>query len=98
MQSHNRFDIDRILDLLLKLTVEKLLNQFNLTIKDLAFNMQRSTSRYRIKRSKINVEDNVQETEEVSVSVAISATILLSKVTARAHEDDDLSKSLMINS
>jgi len=97
MQSRDRFDISRILDLSLELTVEELLNRSDITIKDLTFNMQRSTLRYRIKRSKINVEDDAQEAENVQVSMTISAAILSSKVTIRAYEDDDLSKSLMIN-
>lgn len=97
MQSRDRFDISRILDLSLELTVEKLLNRSDITIKDLTFNMQRSTLKYRIKRLKINVEDDAQEAENVQVSMTISAAILSSKVTIRAYEDDDLSKSLMIN-
>ncbi len=97
MQSRDRFDISRILDLSLELTVEELLNRSDITIKDLTFNMQRSTLRYRIKRSKINVEDDAQEAENVQVSMTISAAILSSKVTIRTYEDDDLSKSLMIN-
>jgi len=95
MQSCDRFNISRILDLLLELTVKKLLNQSDIIIKDLTFNMQRSTSRYRIKRLKINIED--QEVKIMQVSMLISATILSSKVTIRAYKDDDLSKSLMIN-
>ncbi len=58
MQSRDKFNISRILDLLLKLTVEKLLNQSDITIKDLTFNMQRFTLRYKIKRLKINIEDD----------------------------------------
>ncbi len=95
MQSRDRFNISRILDLLLELTVEKLLNWSDIIIKDLTFNMQRSISRYRIKRSKINVED--QEAKIMQVSMSISAAILSSKVMIRTYEDDDLSKSLMIN-
>ncbi len=59
--------------------------------------MQRSTLRYRIKRSTINAEDDAQEVKNVSVSMTISAAVLPSKVIVRAYEDDDLSKSLMIN-
>lgn len=58
MQSRDKFNINRILDLSLELTVKKLLNQFNITIKNLAFNMQKSIFKYRIKRSKINAEDD----------------------------------------
>ncbi len=59
--------------------------------------MQRFILRYKIKRSKINVEDDAQEAENVQVSMTISAAILSSEVTTKAYEDDDLSKSLMIN-
>lgn len=97
MQSRSRFDISRILDLSLELTVEKLLNRSNIIIKDLAFNMQRSTSRYRIKRSKINVENDTQKIETVQVSMLISTAVLSSKVIVRAYEDNDLSKPFMIN-
>jgi len=96
MQSRGRFDISRILDLPLELTVGELLDRSDITIKDLAFNMQRSTPRYRIKRSKVNAED--QEAETVQASMSISAAVLPPEVTARAYEDDGLSKPLMINS
>jgi len=95
MQSRGRFDISRILDLSLELTVGELLDRSDITIKDLAFNMQRSIPRYRIKRSKVNAED--QEAETVQASMSISAAVLPSEVTARAYEDDGLSKPLMIN-
>jgi hypothetical protein len=95
MQSRDKFNISRILDLSLELTVKKLLNQSDIIIKDLTFNMQRFISRYKIKRSKINVKD--QEAKIMQVSMLISAAILSSKVTVKAYEDDDLSKSLMIN-
>ncbi len=98
MQSRGRFDISRILDLPLELTVGELLDRSDITIKDLAFNMQRSTPRYRIKRSKVNAEGDAQEAENVQVSMTISAAVLPSEVTVRAYEDDGLSKPLMINS
>jgi len=98
MQSRGRFDISRILDLSLELTVGELLDRSDITIKDLAFNMQRYTPRYRIKRSKVNAEGDAQEAENVQVSMTISAAVLPSEVTVRAYEDDGLSKPLMINS
>ncbi len=98
MQSRSRFDISRILDLPLELTVGELLDRSDITIKDLAFNMQRSTPRYRIKRSKVNAEGDTQEAENVQASMTISAAVLPPEVTARAYEDDGLSKPLMINS
>ncbi len=98
MKNRNRFDVSRIFDLSLELTVEKLLNRSDITIKNLVFNMQRFTPRYRIKRFKVNVESEVSESEDVTVSMIFSVAILPSKVTARTYENDDLSKSLMISS
>lgn len=95
MQSCDKFNISRILNLSLKLTVEKLLNQFNIIIKDLIFNMQRFILKYKIKRSKINIKD--QEVKIMQVSMIIFTAILSSKVMIRAYKNNNLSKSLMIN-
>lgn len=95
MQSCDKFNISRILNLSLKLTVEKLLNQFNIIIKDLTFNMQRFILKYKIKRSKINIKN--QEVKIMQVSMIIFTAILSSKVMIRAYKNNNLSKSLMIN-
>lgn len=52
MAGHERFNIRKIFDLPLEVTVGKFLDCLNTTIREIAFNTQKSTLRYRVKRPK----------------------------------------------
>ena len=52
MVGHGRFDIGKIFDLPLEVTVGEFIDRSNTTIREMAFNMQRSTPKYRVIRPK----------------------------------------------
>ncbi len=91
MSSRTRFNIDSIMDLPVNISLGQLLDRSDSTIKELAYNMQRATPRYRVRKVS-------GATSAPSNSVlAASVTILLS-VIAQAYEDDGESKPVMITS
>ena len=47
-----RFDVKKIFDLPLEVTLGEFLDQSDITIKELAYNMQKTTPRYRIRKAK----------------------------------------------
>lgn len=49
---HKRIGIRKIFDLLLKVTVEKFLDRLYTIIREIAFNMQKSTFKYQVKKPK----------------------------------------------
>lgn len=89
MAHRSRFDIGKILDLPLEITVGEFLDKSDVTIKELAYSMQRSTPRYRVRRQKAPVP-----AQNKSVTMANSA--LPPPITANAYEDDGLSRPLMV--
>lgn len=69
MAGHERFDIRKIFDLPLEVAVGEFLDRSNTTIREMAFNMQRSTPRYRVKRPKpIRDEENQAVSNAVTIS------------------------------
>ena len=96
MTFSRRFDVKRILNLSIELSLEKLLDKLNAIIKKLAYNMQRVTSRYRIRKSKKQANNSNSTFDEVML--VVFALISLSNITARAYENDEQSKSMMITS
>lgn len=89
----SRFTIDRILKLPIEIELGELLDRSDSTIKELAMSMQRSTPRYRARRS-------TRQVNSVPVTSVIGATPdhLPPPITAHALEDDGLSQPLMIKS
>lgn len=87
----SRFNLDKILGLPLEITVGEMLDSSDTTVKELAYQMQRSTPRYRVKRSK------PVETTRTS-KVQSNAILYPPPVTAQAYDDDGLSEPLMITS
>lgn len=68
-----------------------MLDSSDTTVKELAYQMQRSTPRYRVKRSK-----PVERTR--TSNVQSNAILYPPPVTAQAYDDDRLSEPLMITS
>lgn len=52
MAGQARFDVKKIFDLPLEITLGEFLDQSDITIKELAYNMQKITPRYRIHKAK----------------------------------------------
>ena len=95
MASRQRFDIGKILDLPVELTLGELLDRSDATIKELAYNMQRATPRYRVRKASTKAAD--QDVGVASSSTALVASALVPpKVTAQAYEDDGQSRPVMI--
>ncbi len=92
---HERFDIRKIFDLPLEVTVGEFLDRSDTTIREMAFKMQRSTSKYRVKRPK--PIRNKEENQAVSNAV-INFSSQPPLITAKVSEDDGMSLPLMISS
>lgn len=96
MTGSERFDIKKIFDLPLEVTVGEFLDRSDSTIREMAYNMQRSTPRYRVKKSKV-----IRDEEEENHAVSNAITNLASRpppITAKVSEDDGMSIPLMISS
>ena len=52
MAGRTRFGVKKILDLPVEVTLGEFLDRSNVTIKELAYNMQKTTPRYRIRKVK----------------------------------------------
>lgn len=52
MAGRTRFDVKKIFDLPIEVTLGKFLDRSDVTIKELAFNMKKTTPRYRIRKAK----------------------------------------------
>ena len=94
MAGHERFDIRKIFDLLLEVTVGEFLHRLDTTIHEMAFNIQRSTPRYRVKRPK-TIRDE-EENEAVSNAVT-NFSSQPTPITTKVFEDDGMSLPLMIS-
>lgn len=99
MANTSRFEIGNILNLPVQLSLGELLDRSDTTIRELAYNMQRATPRYRVKRA----NQAPQATQEVNEATANCATISAAvieapEITAYAYEDDGLSQPVMITS
>ncbi|MCJ1470256.1 hypothetical protein MMC07_008901 [Pseudocyphellaria aurata] len=92
MVGRPRFDVTKILDTEIFLTLGQLLDQSDLTVKELAYNMQRSTPRYRV-RPKTGRRPVISDNR-----MAMSASTISPPVTTQAYEDDGHSKPMMITS
>ena len=92
---YKTFDIAKIFDLPLEVTVEEFLDCSDTTICEMAFNMQRSTHRYRVKRPKSIL--NKKENQAVS-NVVTNFSSQPPPITAKVSEDDWMSLPLMISS
>lgn len=87
MAGRSRFNVGKILDLPFEITVEEFLDKSDVSIKELAYNMQHSTSRYRVRK---------QKPTPAAVTMANSA--IPPPIIANAYDDDGLSQPLMIES
>ena len=94
MMDRQRFHIDRILQLPLEISLGELLDRSESTVKELAYNLQKATPRYRVRKPKGQkaMEDDIQPTQ----AVFSGAAMLPPAVTARAYDDDGQSCPLMI--
>lgn len=94
MAGHERFDIRKIFDLPLEVTVGEFLDRSDTTIREMAFNMQRSTPRYQVKRPK-----PIRDEENQAVSnVVTNFSSQPPPITTKVSEDDGMSVPLMISS
>ena len=94
MSTKQRFDIGQILDLPIQISVGEFLDRSDVTIKELAYNMQRATPRYRVKRpTKTQIASN---TPEASGAAMVASTINAPNITAHAFDDDGNTQPLMV--
>lgn len=89
MSSRTRFNIDSIMDLFVNISLGQLLDRSDSTIKELVYNMQRATPRYRVRKAS-------GATSALSNSVLAASVTISPPVTAQAYEDDGESKPIMI--
>lgn len=52
MAGRTRFDVKKIFDLPIEVTLGEFLDRSDVTIKELAYNMKKTTPRYRIRKAK----------------------------------------------
>ncbi|MCJ1346904.1 hypothetical protein MMC31_005124 [Peltigera leucophlebia] len=88
MTGSERFDIKKIFDLPLEVTVREFLDRSDSTIREMAYNMQRSTPRYRVKKSKV-IRD--EEEENHAVNDGMSLPLMISSWVLNQH----LSRTLL---
>ena len=89
MVNRPRFDIGSIMDIPVQISLGELLDRSDSTIKELAYNMQRATPRYRVRKAADKAPGH---------AVLAASAILPPPVTANAFEDDGESKPVMITS
>ena len=87
-----KLQIEKILRLSIIVKMRQLLNKSNIICEKLILNMQRSISRYRIKKNNKNKER--QNNVVVIINVIIDHQDL-SIIIAQAYENDEQSQSLM---
>lgn len=81
MRNRSRFDIQKMMDLMVTLPMGQLLNESQQLRKEFAWNLQLSTPRYRVKKP--------NATAPIPIEEAMSNAIMRApKVTAKALEDD----------
>ena len=88
-----RFDIGTMMNMPAEISLGELLDRSDSTIKELTYNMQRATPRYRIRKG-----TNVKSDKAPSRTVLAASATLPPPVTANAFEDDGESKPVMITS
>lgn len=93
MANRQRFDISSILNLPVNISLGELLDRSDSTIKELAFNMQRATPRYRVRKT-----TGTNTIAAPSGAVMSAAALHPPPVTAQAFDDDGESKPVMITS
>ena len=98
MMGQDGFNIRKILDLPVEISVGELLSRSDTTIKELAYNMQRATPRYRVKKPATRANQNLTEAPDPSGAVLSAAAMMPPPVTARAYDDDGKSKPVLITS
>ena len=96
MVTNKRFDISQVLSLLIQLSLGELLDRSDQTIKELAYNMQRATPRYRIRKNP-SASHGAAKTS-VNQTTLAAAAMLPPHVTAFAYKDDGQSKPVMCTS
>ena len=91
MVGQERFNVDRILRLPVEMSLGEFLDRSDITVKELAFNLQKAVPRYRIRKQK------APETRFIPGANAVtSARSAAPTITARALEDDGRSSPLMV--
>ena len=96
MVTSKRFDINQVLSLPIQLSLGELLDRSDQTIKELAYNMQRATPRYRVRKTAAAPQGAAKAPANQATLAA--AAMLPPHVTAFAYEDDGQSKPVMIMS
>ena len=98
MMGQDGFNIRKILDLPVEISVGELLSRSDSTIKELAYNMQRATPRYRVRKPATKATPNATEAQNPSGAVLSAAAVTPPPVTAHAYDDDGKSKPVLITS
>ena len=96
MVGRNRFDMRKILDTTVDITLGELLDRSDTTIKEMAHYMTRSTPRYRVKKPTKAKQPATQSQTQRSDAIMLSAAVLPPPITAYAYDDDGKSTPLMI--
>ena len=92
------FNIRKILDLPVEISVGELLSRLDSTIKELPYNMQRATPRCRVRKPSTKASPNATEAPNSSGAVLSAAAMVPPPVTAPAYDDDGRSKPVLITS
>ena len=87
MTNRPRFDVNIIFSLPIKIPLGELLDQSNVTVKEMAYIIQRATPRYRVKKA---TKGKVVEEGPSVASLVLAALVQkhLLEVTAYIQEDD----------
>lgn len=81
----------KILELPLEITHEELLDRLDITIKELAYNMQKTTPRYQIRKAKTgNIE------QQIPPATSSNAVLHSLPITSSACDDNGLIKFFMV--
>ena len=97
MTNRPRFDVDTIFSLPVEIPLGELLDRSDVTVKEMAYAMQRATPRYRVKRA---TKTKAVEENPSAASLVLAASVQKHppEVTAHAQEDDGQSQPVMITS
>ena len=88
MAGRPRFSIDSIFNIPIEIPLGELLDRSDMTVKEMAFGMQRATPRYRVKKAPKQTVSNQEEPSGASLVVTASVQKEPPVVIAHAHEDD----------
>lgn len=92
MIDHSQFDVGKTLDLPFEITVREFLDKSDVPIKELAYNMQRSTPRYRLTRQNVTIPNASSHNN----AVIIANSVIPPPITASTYDNDGKSRPLMV--